>query len=73
MASATVFVTVNVTTPLAFDAPLAAEITELPPLFASVTVLPDTGFPFASFSVTVIVELVLPFAVTLDGLAATVD
>ena len=40
------------------DAPLAAEIVEWPPPCASVTVLPLTGLPFASFSVTVTVDVV---------------
>jgi hypothetical protein len=72
-ACATVSVTVNVTTPLALDGPLAAEITELPLPCASVTVFPLTGLLFASSSVTVIVEVVVPFAVTDVGLALTVD
>jgi len=40
---------------------------------ASVTVLPDTGLPWASFKVTVTVEVVTPSAVTLVGEATTVD
>jgi hypothetical protein len=70
---ATVSVTVNVTTPLAFEVPDAAEITELPEPAASVTALPDTGLPLASFNVTVMVEVVDPFAVTLVGEAETVE
>src|SRR5437667_298288 len=70
--SATVSVTVNVTTPLASEGPLAAEIVELPPLLDSVTVLPLARLLFASFSVTVIVENVEPLATTEVGLALTV-
>ena len=66
-------VTVNVTTPVALDGPLAAEIVELPLPAASVTVFPLTGFPLASFSVTVIVDAVAPSATTVVGLALTVD
>src|SRR5580704_16529850 len=73
VACATVSVTVKVTTPAALDGPLAAEITELPVFLASVTVLPLTGLLFASFSVTVIVEVVTPSATTDVGLALTVD
>jgi putative transposon-encoded protein len=66
-------VTVKVTTPLAFEGPDAAEITEAPEPAARVTVLPDTGLPAESFKVTVIVEIVAPSAVTLVGEAATVE
>ena len=48
-------------------------IVDEPPPFASVTVLPETGFDWASFSVTVIVEVVEPSAVTEAGAALTVD
>jgi hypothetical protein len=65
--------TVKVTTPLELDAPLAAEIVELPLPAASVTVLPLTGLLPASSSVTVIVEVVEPSAATDVGLALTVD
>ena len=41
--------------------------------FASVTVLPGTTLPFASFSVTVTVDVVEPSAVTEPGEEATVD
>jgi hypothetical protein len=71
--SATVSFTVNVTTPLAVEVPLAAEIVELPPLFASVTVLPLTKLLLASLSVTVMVEVVEPSATTDVGLALTVE
>src|SRR5437868_13978577 len=67
-------VTVNVTTPNELEVPDAAEIVSVPPrLEDSVTVLPATGLLFASRSVTVMVEIVLPSAVTPVGLAATVD
>jgi len=65
--------TVNVTTPPAFEAPLAAEIVELPVPCERVTVLPLTGLLFTSSRVTVIVEVVEPSAVTEVGFAVTVD
>ena len=40
---------------------------------ASVTVAPETRLLFVSRTVTVIVEVVVPSAVTLEGLAATVE
>jgi len=64
---------VKVTTPLTFDGPLAAEMMELPPFLASVTVLPLTRLLFASLSVTVMVEVVEPSATTEVGLALTVE
>jgi len=70
---AVVSLTVNVTTPLVLEAPLAAEIIELPVPAARVTVLPLTGLLLPSLSVTVIVEAVEPSATTDAGLAATVD
>jgi hypothetical protein len=52
--------------------PLAGVATEWVPLFpASVTVLPFSGLLFASSSVTVMVDVAVPFAVTLNGLAVT--
>ena len=67
-------VTVKVTTPEPLEAPEAAEIVSVAPrLEASVTVLPETGFEFTSFRVTVTVEVVLPSATTEVGLALTVD
>ena len=71
-ASATVSVTLKVTTPVALDEPLAAEIVELRRPGVNVTVLPLTGLLFASSSVTVTFEVVEPFAVTEVGLATTV-
>ena len=65
--------TVKVTTPEAEDAPEALEIVEAPDPALKETVLPATGFPLASFKVTVIVEVVVPSAVTLVGLALTVE
>src|ERR1035441_1459690 len=66
--------TVNVTTPEELELPDAAEIVSVAPrLEESVTVLPWTGLLFASRSVTVIVEVVLPSAATLEGLDETVD
>ena len=68
------FVTVKVATPLALDVPLTVVIVELVLLSVRVTVLPATGLLFASFSVTVTVEVVEPSAVTFtDGDAFTVD
>ena len=72
-ASAFVSFTVKVTTPLALEGPLAAEIVELPVPCDRVTVLPLAGLPFASRSVTVMVEVVKPSAVTEVGLALTVE
>ena len=65
--SAVVLVTVKVTTPPALDGPLAAEIDE-EPVWPSETDLPATGFPKASVSVTVMVEVVEPSAGTDGGL-----
>src|SRR5579859_6301102 len=59
--------------PVASEGPLAAEIVELPPLLASVTVLPETGLLWASRSVTVIVAVLVALAVTEVGLALTVE
>src|SRR3954452_6094525 len=73
VASATVSLTVNVATPDAFVTPETVVIVDEPPDFASVTVLPETGFDCASFRVTVIVELVLLSATTEAGDAETVD
>ncbi|OIP02844.1 MAG: hypothetical protein AUJ96_15785 [Armatimonadetes bacterium CG2_30_66_41] len=67
--------TVNVTTPDASLGPDAALIVGVPgPLVcASATIFPDTGLPFASFSVTVIVDCDTPSATTDVGDAVTVD
>ena len=65
--------TVKVTTPEPLEIPEAAEMLDEPDPAASVTVLPLTGLLFASFKVTVIVEVEVPSAVTLVGLAVTVD
>jgi hypothetical protein len=65
--------TVKVTTPLAFEGPDAAEMTELPAPWPRVTVLPETGLPLASFKVTVTVEVDVPFALTVPGDAETVE
>jgi hypothetical protein len=74
-APAVVDVTVNVTTPFVELGPEAALMVgdPGPEFFASVTVLPETGLLFASFRVTVIVEVVEPSAVTDPGDAVTVD
>jgi hypothetical protein len=66
--------TVKVTTPVELEVPEAAEIVSVAPrLEASVTVLPDTGLLWASFNVTVIVEVLTPSAATDEGEGATVD
>ena len=67
MASATVSLTVKVAWPEPLVTPETVVIVEEPPPFASVTVLPATGFELASLSVTVTVEVVTPFAVTDAG------
>jgi len=73
VASATVSLTVNVAWPEPFVTPETVVIVEEPLPFARVTVLPETGFEFASLSVTVIVEVVLLSASTDAGDAETVD
>jgi len=65
--------TVNVTTPLAFDAPLGREIVEAPLLAASDTAFPLTGLPFASLRVTVTVDVEELSATKTPGTAMTVD
>ena len=50
--------TVKVATPEPLVTPETVVIVEEPPPFASVTVLPGTGFDCASFNVTVTVEVV---------------
>ena len=74
-ALAVVDFTVNVTTPDASLEPDAALIVGVPDpdVLASVTVFPDTGLLFASLSVTVTVDVVLPSAATELGEALTVD
>ena len=67
------FFTVKVTTPFTSEAPLAAEMVELPAPCPSVTALPGTGLPAAFFSVTVIVDNVVPSAGTEVRLATTVE
>jgi hypothetical protein len=67
-------VTVNVTRPFESLGPEAPEMTELAgPGWLSETVLPETGFESPSKSVTVMVDVVEPSAVTLVGDAPTVD
>src|SRR5579862_4972838 len=73
MVSAVLSLAVKVTTPLPFEGPLAAEMLELPWFGDSVTVLPLTGFPPASRSVTVTVEVAIPSASTALGFAVTVE
>ncbi len=71
-ASSTTDETVNVTWPAASVLPPPV-IVELPPPWASVTVLPAIGLPPASRSVTVIVEVSVPLLTTVTGLAPTVE
>ncbi|MPM47427.1 hypothetical protein SDC9_94137 [bioreactor metagenome] len=52
---------------------LAGSIAELPVPCARVTVFPATGLPFASFNVTVTVEVAVPSAKISAGRAVTVD
>src|SRR3954449_4948214 len=73
VASATVSLTANVATPDAFVTPETVVIVEEPPAFASVTVLPATGFDWPSRSVTVTVDVDEPSAVTEAGAAETLD
>src|SRR5579862_3472584 len=63
--------TVKVTTPLAFETPLAAEIVETPEPAVNVTVLFGTGFEFTSSRVTVTVDVVTPLAGTVGRLGLT--
>src|SRR5439155_262024 len=73
-APAVVDFTVKLATPLALVLPeTVAMVSVAPRSEASVTVLPGARLPLASFKVTVIAEVVPPSAVTLPGLAATVD
>jgi predicted transglutaminase-like cysteine proteinase len=74
-AAAVVDFTVKVALPELSVVPCVVVMVGLPEpeVLASVTVLPDTGLLLASFNVTVIVEVVLPFAVTDVGVADTVD
>jgi hypothetical protein len=67
-----VSVAVKVTTPLALEGPLAAEMIELSDPLLNVTVLPDTGLPAPSFKVTVMVDVAMPFART-GVVAVTVE
>ena len=71
---AVVDVAVKVTTPALLDAPEASEMVSVDPrLEVKVTVFPATPFPFASFSVTVIVEDDDPLAVTEELETPTVE
>ncbi len=71
--AATVEETANVTTPFALEAPDAAPILTAPRFEARLTVLPGIGFPSTSVKVTVTVLVAVPLAVTLIGLATTVE
>ena len=64
---------VNVATPLPFVVPETVASVLETPVDATVTVLPDTGLELLSFKVTVIVEVVVPSAAIVVGLATTVD
>ena len=65
--------TAKVARPAASVVEEIAVIVEEPEPAASETALPGTAFPFASFSVTVIVEVVEPSATTLPGLELAVE
>src|SRR5215471_14175467 len=67
--------TVKVATPEALVVPETVVIVGAPgpEVWARVTVLPETGLLFASFKVTVIVEVVVPSAATEAGDGETVD
>jgi hypothetical protein len=71
--SATVEETAKVTFPVALEVPEAAPIVVLAGVEARLTVLPATGLPSTSIRVTVMVLVAVPFAVTLAGLAATLE
>ena len=64
---------VKVATPAALLVVLAGEITESAPASSSVTVLPASGLPPASRTVTVIVVVSVPLLLTVVGAAFTVD
>ena len=66
-------VAVKLATPATLLVVLAGEITEVAPASSSETVLPDSGLPPASRTVTVIVLVSVPLFVTLAGAAFTVD
>src|SRR5204863_7738641 len=70
---ATVSFTVKVAWPLALVVPLTVVMVELPLPAVRETAFPVTGWLFASLRVTVMVEVVVPSAVTEAGLALTVD
>ena len=72
-ASALVSFTVKVAIPPALVVPLAGEIVECPVPCARVTVFPLTGLLLASSRATVIVDVEVPFAVTVVGLAVSLD
>ena len=58
---------------MAFVVPLAGVMTELPLPAPNVTVSPAIGSPLESCSVTVMVEVAAPSALTVVGLALTVE
>ncbi len=72
-ACAVVSVTVKVATPFEPVVPVTVVMMDAPAPWFSVTVWPEAGLPEASSRVTVMVELLVPFAVTLVGDATMVD
>ncbi len=67
-------VTVAINCPLAFVVPLAGVSVSVVPRFDdNVTLAPDTKLLFTSRTVTVTVDVDVPFATTLVGLATTVE
>jgi hypothetical protein len=71
--SLTASLTVKLAWPFAPVVPATVVIVELPLPAANETVFPLTGFPLASFSVTVIVDTLEPSAGTETGLAVTLE
>ena len=70
---ASVEASVVVNTPLASVVPEMAPKLLLDPLADSVTAVPATALPLASFTVTVSVVVEVPFAVTVDELATRLE
>lgn len=71
--SAVVEVTVVVKWPVASLAPMRWAKVVLVPVVVKVTACPDTGLPRASVNVSVSVLALVPFAVTVFGLAVSVE
>jgi hypothetical protein len=63
----------KVTTPVALELPEAVPIVVEAEVEDRLTALPLTGFPLASFKVTVIVAVCVPSATIMPALETTVD